>query len=318
MASSEKFCLKWNDFETNISSAFRDLREEKDFFDVTLASDDDNQIQAHKVILSACSPFFRNILRRNSHQHPMLYLKGVKYKELISVLNFMYMGEVSVAQEELNSFLSVAEELKVKGLTQNKQPDAVPKIKPKQIEKPPDQAPPPPKRPRVTPSTPVPMKRSIPAPSYTQDDEIEEYIPVKTEPREPLPQPIIIQPAPTQFQNQEDYQTQDQEMVQEAGNEQGTVALDDGYAVDESYDYQYAGEAYPNNSGVATNDDTNKGKKSLRVKEKVTKPKPVKKEKPRVPIKVVGNGYSQAWQCEICQKISSSRKNAVAHIEEDH
>ena len=96
MASSEKFCLRWNDFESNVSSAFRDIREEKDFFDVTLACDDDSQIQAHKVIIAACSPFFRNILRKNSHQHPLLYLKGVKYKELISVLNFMYQGEVSL------------------------------------------------------------------------------------------------------------------------------------------------------------------------------------------------------------------------------
>ena len=104
MASSDKFCLKWNEFETNISSAFKELREEKDFFDVTIACEDENQIQAHKVILSACSPFFRNILRRNSHQHPLLYLKGVNYREMLSVLNFMYMGEVSVAQEELNIF----------------------------------------------------------------------------------------------------------------------------------------------------------------------------------------------------------------------
>jgi hypothetical protein len=58
---------------------------------------------------------FRNVLRRHPHQHPLLYLKGVKYKELVSVLNFMYQGEVNIAQEELNSFLAVAEELKVKG-----------------------------------------------------------------------------------------------------------------------------------------------------------------------------------------------------------
>jgi len=115
---SEKFCLRWNDFETNISSAFRELRDDKDFFDVTLACDDE-QIQAHKVILSACSPFFRNILRRNPHQHPLLYLKGVKYTDIQAVLNFMYHGEVNVAQEELNSFLAVAEDLRVKGLTQN-------------------------------------------------------------------------------------------------------------------------------------------------------------------------------------------------------
>merc|ERR1712050_719514 len=115
---SEKFCLRWNDFETNISTAFRELRDDKDFFDVTLACNGD-QIQAHKVILSACSPFFRNILRRNPHQHPLLYLKGVKYSDLQSVLNFMYHGEVNVAQEELNSFLAVAEDLRIKGLTQN-------------------------------------------------------------------------------------------------------------------------------------------------------------------------------------------------------
>merc|ERR1711974_349998 len=114
------------DFESNFSSAFRELRDDKDFFDVTLACDDE-QIQAHKVILSACSPFFRNILRRNPHQHPLLYLKGVKYKELLSVLNFMYQGEVNVAQEELNSFLAVAEDLRVKGLTQNSSSSDKPK-----------------------------------------------------------------------------------------------------------------------------------------------------------------------------------------------
>ena len=65
MASSEKFCLRWNDFESNVSTAFRDLREEKDFFDVTLACDDSSQVAAHKVILAACSPFFREVLRRN-------------------------------------------------------------------------------------------------------------------------------------------------------------------------------------------------------------------------------------------------------------
>ena len=114
----EKFCLRWNDFENNISSSLRELREDKDFFDVTLACDD-KQLQAHKVILSACSPFFRSVLKRNPHQHPLLYLKGVQYESILSVLNFMYHGEVNIAQEDLNSFLAVAEDLKVKGLTQN-------------------------------------------------------------------------------------------------------------------------------------------------------------------------------------------------------
>ena len=119
-SSTEKFCLKWNDFETNVSSAFKDLREEKDFFDVTLACED-SQIEAHKVILAACSPFFKKILKQNPHQHPLLYMKGVKYNVMESVLKFMYMGEVNIAQEDLNKFLAIAEELHVKGLTQGEE-----------------------------------------------------------------------------------------------------------------------------------------------------------------------------------------------------
>ena len=118
MATKEKFCLKWNDFESNISSSFKDIKDEKDFMDVTLACEE-SQVTAHKVVLSACSSFFRSVLRRNPHQHPLLYLKGVSFSNLESLLDFMYYGEVNIAQENLNSFLSVAEELQVKGLTQS-------------------------------------------------------------------------------------------------------------------------------------------------------------------------------------------------------
>lgn len=177
MGSSEKFCLRWNDFESNISVAFRELREDKDFFDVTLACDDD-QIQAHKVILSACSPFFRQILKRNRHEHPLLYLKGVKYIDLMSVINFMYHGEVNVAQDELNSFLAIAEDLKVKGLTQNKSNDEPRQKQEIPLPKPQPRAPPeriepapPPKRQRPVP-VPEPTMHS-PAPAYSQDDDIQ-------------------------------------------------------------------------------------------------------------------------------------------------
>ena len=115
----EKFCLRWNDFENNISNAFKELNADKDFFDITLACAGGRQVQAHKLILSACSPFFKSILKKNPHQHPLVYLKGVQYEEILSVLNFMYHGEVNIAQEDLTSFLAVAEELQVKGLTQN-------------------------------------------------------------------------------------------------------------------------------------------------------------------------------------------------------
>ncbi len=117
MGSSDKFCLRWNDFESNVSSSFARLRDDADFFDVTLASEDDRQIRAHRVILAACSPFFRRVLRANPHERPLLYLKGVRHSQLVSVLDFMYHGEVSVAQDDLNAFLAAAEDLSVKGLT---------------------------------------------------------------------------------------------------------------------------------------------------------------------------------------------------------
>jgi len=122
-ASSENFCLRWNDFESNVSGAFRDLRQEADFFDVTLGCPDGKSLQAHKVILSACSSTFKTMLRDTqrtspSSHHPYIFLRGVSFPDLSAVLDFMYHGEVNVAQEDLNSFLAVAEELQIKGLTQ--------------------------------------------------------------------------------------------------------------------------------------------------------------------------------------------------------
>ena len=114
---AENFCLKWQHFEANLSSAFQELRTEAEFFDVTLVCGDGQQIEAHKVVLSACSVFFRDLLRKYKHPQPLLFLKGVKFSEIVSILNFMYEGEVTVVQDDLNSFLSIAEELKVKGLT---------------------------------------------------------------------------------------------------------------------------------------------------------------------------------------------------------
>ena len=108
--TDNKFSLRWNDFETNMTVALKELREEKDFFDVTIACED-SQIQAHKVILSACSTFFRNLLHRTPHQQTLLYLKGVKYKELLGILNFIFNGEANVPQEEPKQFLAIAGDL---------------------------------------------------------------------------------------------------------------------------------------------------------------------------------------------------------------
>ena len=89
----ETLCLQWNDFRENISSAFGDLREDKEFTDVTLACEDGQQVEAHKVVLIASSPFFLNILKRNKHIHPLIYMRGVKSENIIAMVDFFYHGE---------------------------------------------------------------------------------------------------------------------------------------------------------------------------------------------------------------------------------
>ena len=118
---SEKLCLKWNDFQENVNTAFGNLREDTEFTDVTLACEDGQQIEAHKVILAASSPFFQNLLKRNKHPHPLIYMRGLKSEDLGAIVDFLYCGEANVLQDNLESFLAIAEELRLKGLMgQNK------------------------------------------------------------------------------------------------------------------------------------------------------------------------------------------------------
>ena len=114
--TSEKFCLKWNDFQHNIISSYQELRKELDFSDVTLVCEEDHQVEAHKIILTACSPFFSTVLKRNKHPHPMLYMRGIKAKDLVAIVDFIYHGEANIYQEDLDGFLALAEELQLKGL----------------------------------------------------------------------------------------------------------------------------------------------------------------------------------------------------------
>ena len=116
LMGSEKYCLKWNDFQVNVSKTFSSLKKEKDFFDVTLVSDDEEHISAHKVVLSASSEFFKNILKKANHINPMIYLSGVNSKELYSVMDYIYLGEVNLFQNDLNSFLETSQRLKIDGL----------------------------------------------------------------------------------------------------------------------------------------------------------------------------------------------------------
>jgi len=112
----EKLCLKWNDFKENAISAFGTLREDREFADVTLVCEDGQQVEAHKVILASSSPFFLNLLRRNKHPHPLVYMRGVKSEDLVAMIDFLYYGQANVYQDNLDSFLAVAGDLQLKGL----------------------------------------------------------------------------------------------------------------------------------------------------------------------------------------------------------
>lgn len=112
----EHLSIAWKEFEINSSSLFKGLLDDKDFTDVKLATADKKQINAHKVILSFSSPLFKEILVSNPHQCPLIYLKGIRYTELESIIRFVYMGQCEVKRDNLEDFLKAAKELQIIGL----------------------------------------------------------------------------------------------------------------------------------------------------------------------------------------------------------
>jgi len=113
---SEKFYLKWNDFKLNVTKYFSQLRNEDDFFDVTLVSDDKIKISAHKLVLSSSSEYFKTVLQNNKHSHPLLCLEGVSSHELNDVLDYVYNGEINISQDNLERFLQIASRFQLEGL----------------------------------------------------------------------------------------------------------------------------------------------------------------------------------------------------------
>ena len=108
--------IDWKDFEANASCTFMQLWQDKDFTDVTLVTSDDQQIMSHKVILSSCSELFKNILKRNQHHSPLIYLKDISQSHLEMIIKFMYMGQCEVPEDELQDFIKAGKDLKVRGL----------------------------------------------------------------------------------------------------------------------------------------------------------------------------------------------------------
>ncbi|XP_008198858.1 protein tramtrack, beta isoform isoform X20 [Tribolium castaneum] len=114
--ASEQFSLCWDNFHKNMSTGMNSLLENEDLVDVTLAVEG-KYLKAHKMVLSVCSPYFRELFKVNPCKHPIVFMKDVSYVAMSDLLQFMYQGEVQVSQENLSTFIKTAEALQIKGLT---------------------------------------------------------------------------------------------------------------------------------------------------------------------------------------------------------
>lgn len=136
MADDEQFSLCWNNFNSNLSAGFHESLCRGDLVDVTLAAEG-QFVKAHRLVLSVCSPYFRKMFTQMpANQHAfgkipinftkenltnmflfVVFLKDVSHTALKDLIQFMYCGEVNVKQEALPAFISTAEALQIKGLT---------------------------------------------------------------------------------------------------------------------------------------------------------------------------------------------------------
>lgn len=124
MMGSDQYCLKWNYHWTNLVGVFNSLLQSETFVDVTIACEG-RRLKAHRLVLSACSPYFTRLLVENPDRHPVIILKGVKYDHLKALIHFIYNGEVAVEQSELPALISIAREFQIRGLADNRLQEAV-------------------------------------------------------------------------------------------------------------------------------------------------------------------------------------------------
>ncbi|GAB0095811.1 Zinc finger C2H2 superfamily [Sergentomyia squamirostris] len=113
------YLMKWHNFQKNVSIQFERLREDEDLVDITFACEG-RQIRAHKLVLFACSPYFKQLLKSNPCKHPVFFMNDVKFEVLKAILEYMYLGEVHVSNDNLKEFMKVAESLKIRGLSKEK------------------------------------------------------------------------------------------------------------------------------------------------------------------------------------------------------
>ena len=116
---SEKYCLNWNEYNATILSAIYEARRDQDLTDVTILCEDMKTVEAHQIILRACSPYLKKIFQEFGKDKGKIFLRGISSSALTSILDFMYKGKVELPQEELDGFLSLAQDLELVGFTRN-------------------------------------------------------------------------------------------------------------------------------------------------------------------------------------------------------
>lgn len=122
--SGQQFCLKWNNYQSNMSEVFQNMLQNENLVDVTLACEGAN-LKAHKMVLAACSPYFQSLFVTNPCKHPIVILKDVRFVDLKAIIDFMYRGEVNVSQDQLSALLKTAETLKGKSVRHVSTTDSV-------------------------------------------------------------------------------------------------------------------------------------------------------------------------------------------------
>ena len=105
---SEKFSLKWKNYQSNLNKSLSGLRDDTESADVTLISEDKVKFSAHRILLSSCSEVFKLILKENNHGNPLLYLGGVSSQNIGFILDYIYHGEVKIYQDNIERFLEIA------------------------------------------------------------------------------------------------------------------------------------------------------------------------------------------------------------------
>ena len=254
------------------------------------------------MVLSACSPFFQEVLKANPHPHPLFFLQNVKHADLVAVLDFMYLGEVQVAQENLAAFLSVAEELEVKGLMRDSpDPEAKPKVKETYLGS----------NPPLLPTTPIPWHPSKALPLALETPSLCLIKPVP-ESRLKAAKAISTQPEPSEVQipDSHDRISSDdlvaEDIVNVEYNTETSMEQDDRSiaASPEMAEDLYEGNRFhsgllmpgPSAAEARRGNEANKENIASCIKKL----------------------HENAFQCLMCSKISTKKQGLVNHIENQH